>query len=97
MWRNHGNRWRMAWSSAAERVSDDVALAAVDLFPGVIARYTAAFGRLHALAVDDARCGTGLAAADRLGTGPEPVRRAGHDGTSAPWPRGQSPSSPAGG
>src|SRR5215218_6951135 len=46
----------------AQCVSDDVALAAVDLFPGVVARYTAAFGRLHALAVDDARCGTGLAA-----------------------------------
>src|SRR3954453_10372642 len=38
-----------------------------------------------------------LEPADRLGVGPEPVRRAGDDGTSAPWPRGQSPSSPAGG
>src|SRR4051812_21327162 len=46
----------------AQRVSDDVALAAVDLFPGVVARKTSAFGRLHALAIDDARCGTGLAA-----------------------------------
>src|SRR3954454_16003003 len=46
----------------AQRVSDDVALAPVDLFPGVVARKTSAFGRLHALAVNDARCGTGLAA-----------------------------------
>src|SRR3954465_9799465 len=46
----------------AQRVSDDVALAAVDLFPGVVARRTSAFGRLHALAVDNARWGTGLAA-----------------------------------
>src|SRR3954447_17799287 len=66
MWRNHGNRWRMAWSStgAPSRscTSAAVALAAVDLFPGVVARKTSAFGRLHALAVDVARCGTGLAA-----------------------------------
>ena len=41
-----------------ECVGDDVALAAVDLFPGVVARKTSAFGRLHALAVNDARCGT---------------------------------------
>src|SRR5215210_5610021 len=45
-----------------ECVGDDGALAAVDLFPGVVARYASAFGRLHALAVDDARRGTGLAA-----------------------------------
>src|SRR3954465_4521375 len=46
----------------AQRVSDDVALAPVDLFASVVARKTSAFGRLHALAVDNARCGTGLAA-----------------------------------
>ena len=49
----------------AKRVGDDVALAAVDLFPGVVARYASTFGRLHALAVDDARCGTGLPAFSR--------------------------------
>src|SRR5215210_6603902 len=43
-------------------LGEDVALAAVDLFPGVVARKTSAFGRLHALAIDDARHGTGLAA-----------------------------------
>ena len=45
-----------------ECVGGDVALAAVDLFPGVVAQRTSAFGRLHALAVDNARCRTGLAA-----------------------------------
>src|SRR3954453_23247604 len=45
-----------------QRVSDDVALPAVDLFASVVSRRTSAFGRLHALAVDDARCRTGLAA-----------------------------------
>src|SRR5215217_1114509 len=58
----HIGRMNQDEEHQSECVSDDVALAALDLFPGVVARYPSAFGRLHALAIDDARCGTGLAA-----------------------------------
>jgi len=43
-----------------ERISDDVALAALDLLAGVVARNPATFGGLDALAVDDAGRGRGL-------------------------------------
>ena len=53
----------------AKGVGDDVALAAPDLFPGVIARNTATFRGFHALAVDHTRCRAGLAALQFAGAG----------------------------
>jgi GNAT superfamily N-acetyltransferase len=44
-----------------EGVGHDVALAALDLLAGIIAASSSTFGRFHALAVDDARRGRGLA------------------------------------
>src|SRR5690606_2882117 len=46
----------------AECVDDDMALAAHDLLAGVEAPYSAAFGGLDRLTVDDAGTGTGLLA-----------------------------------
>jgi hypothetical protein len=46
----------------AAGVGDDVAFAAIDLFPGVKAPYSAAFGGFNALAVDHARRRAGFAA-----------------------------------
>jgi len=42
-------------------VGDDMALAALDLFTGIIAPWSAALGRLQALTVDDRRGRTGFA------------------------------------
>lgn len=68
----------------AQRVGDDVALAALDLLAGIIPTNPAAFGGLHALAIDDTGSRAGFPAFHVSGVHHQMMIEAGQQTTVAP-------------